>query len=42
MAKASAMALYVAGKCRGSPKRRDLSFEVEVAAEEDARLLIAG
>jgi len=39
--KALAMALYMARRCRGSPKWRYLPFEVEIAVEEAARLLIA-
>jgi len=41
VAKALAMALYIARRCRGSPKWRYLPFEVEMAIEEAARLLIA-
>jgi len=41
VAKALAMALYLARRCRGSPRWRYLPFEVEVAVEEAARLLIA-
>jgi len=41
VAKALAMALYLARRCRGSPTWRYLPFEVEMAIEEAARLLIA-
>jgi len=41
VAKALAMALYLARRCRGSPKWRYLPFEVEMAVEEAARLLTA-
>jgi len=41
VAKALAMALYIAKRCRGSPKWRYLPFEVEIAVEEAIRLLTA-
>jgi len=41
VAKALVMALYIARRCRGSPKWRYLPFEVEMAIEEAARVLIA-
>jgi len=41
VAKALAMALYLAKRCRGSPRWRYLPFEVEMAVEEATRLLIA-
>jgi len=41
VAKALAMALYIAKRCRGSPRWRYLPFEVEMAVEEAARLLTA-
>jgi len=41
VAKALAMALYIARRCRGSPRWRYLPFEVEMAIEEAARLLTA-
>jgi len=41
VAKALAMALYLARRCRGSPRWRYLPFEVEMAIEEAARLLTA-
>jgi len=41
VAKALAMAHYLAKRCRGSPKWRYLPFEVEMAIEEAARLLTA-
>jgi len=41
VAKALAMALYIARRCRGSPKWRYLPFGVEMAIEEAARLLTA-
>jgi len=41
VAKALAMALYIARRCRGSPRWRYLPFEVEMAIEEAARVLIA-
>jgi len=39
--KALAMALYMAKRCKGSPKWRYLPFEVEMAVEEAIRLLTA-
>lgn len=41
VAKALAMAHYLAKRCRGSPTWRYLPFEVEMAIEEAARLLTA-
>jgi len=41
VAKALAMALYLARRCRGSPRWRYLPFEVEMTIEEAARLLAA-
>jgi len=41
VAKALAMALYLARRCRGSPRWCYLPFEVEMAIEEAARLLTA-
>jgi len=41
VAKALAMALYLARRCRGSPKWRYLPFGVEMAIEEAVRLLTA-
>jgi len=41
VAKALAMALYLAKRCRGSPRWRYLPFDVEMAIEEAARLLTA-
>jgi len=39
--KALAMALYIARRCKGSPRWRYLPFEVEMAIEEAARVLNA-
>jgi len=41
VAKALAMALYLARRCKGSPRWRYLPFEVDIAVEEAARLLTA-
>jgi len=41
VAKALAMALYIARRCRGSPRWRYLPFEVEMTIEKAARLLTA-